>query len=148
MNDQNNKYSAIILDKTLNLLMVQGKKHVARSILIKALNKSYMNLGLDKNTTNVLTQAIFNAAPDLEVKSKKVGTNVYQIPRSITIEKKIKLGIKNVLDAARSRKEYTMIEKLAAELTDAYNHRGLSIKKKEEIHKIAEANKSFAHFNF
>lgn len=148
MNEHNSMHSAIIMDKMLNLLMVQGKKQVARGILTQALNKSYKNLGLDKNTINVLTQAILNAAPDLEVKSKKVGTNIYQIPRSITIEKKLKLGIKNVLDAARSRKEYTMTEKLAAELTDAYNYRGLSIKKKEEIHKIAEANKSFAHFNW
>jgi small subunit ribosomal protein S7 len=148
MNEQNNKYSCFILEKMLNLLMSQGKKQVAQGILTKALENSYRSLKLDKTTTNLLTQVIFNVSPDLEIKSKKVGTNIYQIPRSITMEKKLKLGIKNLLESARSRKEYTMCEKLSAEIIDAYNFKGLSIKRKEEIHKMAEINKSYAHFNW
>lgn len=148
MNEHNINYTSIILHKMLNLLMFEGKKQKAQGILMQALEASKEKLGLDVCVFTILNQAVFNASPDIEVKSKKIGTNIYQIPRSITTEKKLKLGIKNLLDAARLRKDYSMVDKLSIELVEAYNFRGLAVKKKEEMHKIAEANKSFSHFNW
>jgi small subunit ribosomal protein S7 len=147
MENQSNLYSHIVSSKMLNLLMIKGKKNAAKRILNLSLEQSFNTLGADSKSV-ILTKAVFNASPDLEIKTKKIGTTLYHIPRSVTIEKKIKIGIKFILEAARSRKEYTMIDRLAAELTDAYNYRGVAIKKKEEVHKIAESNKSFSHFNW
>ena len=138
------QYNKTVSEKMLNLIMFKGKKSVAQRILKKTLKKGAKNLTIE-NTSLLLSKAVFNASPDLEVKTKKIGTNIYHIPKSITIEKKIKLGIRNILDAAKLRKEYTMVERLSSELVDAYNYKGGAIKKKEETHKLAESNKSFAH---
>ena len=128
-------------------MMVDGKKSVALNILYKSIKQGRKNLKLDKSS-KLLVKAILNASPDLEIKTKKIGTNIYYIPRSITFENKIKYGIKNILQACNARKEHTMIEKLTGELTDAYKLKGLAIKKKDEIHKLAESNKSFSHFSW
>lgn len=143
----NRNYFDIIFSKLLKLVMKSGKK----SIALKIVNKSLLNASLKINSIDkfkLLTTATFNAAPDLEIKSKRVGTGVYQVPRPIDINKKLTLGLKNILEASNSRKEYTMVERLTGELIDAYNNKGLAIKKKDEIHKLAELNKSFAHFNW
>lgn len=99
-------------------------------------------------SNKVLVKAIFNASPDLEIKSKRVGTGVYQVPKPVDINRKLVLGSKNLIEVSKTRKESSMLERLTGELIDAYNNKGLSIKKKEELHKLAEANKSFAHFNW
>ena len=101
-----------------------------------------------KYSNEVLVKAVFNASPDLEIKSKRVGTGVYQVPKPIDINRKLVLGSKNLIEVSKTRKESSMLERLTGELIDAYNNKGLSIKKKEELHKLAEANKSFAHFNW
>ena len=144
---EDNNYFEIIFPKLLNLVMSNGKKNIAYKIV----NKSIVAASKQLNTTNyseVLTKATFNASPDLEIKSKRIGTGVYQVPKAIDMNKKLTLGIKNILAASKSRKEYTMLERLTGELIDSYNNKGLAVKKKEEIHKLAEANKSFAHFNW
>ena len=124
-----------------------GKKNVAYKIVNKSILLASSQLNLS-NSSELLTKATFNASPDLEIKSKRVGTGVYQVPKAIDMNKKLTLGLKNILDACKVRKEYTMLERLSGELVDAYNNKGIAVKKKEEIHKLAEANKSFAHFNW
>lgn len=136
-----------ILSKLLKLLMKNGKKNVAYKIVNSSIKSAAKQLNL-KHSSEVLTKATFNASPDLEIKSKRVGTGVYRVPKPIDLDKKLTLGLKNIIEASKSRKESSMLERLAAELIDAYNNKGLSVKKKEEIHKLAEANKSFAHFNW
>lgn len=133
--------------KLLNFMMSDGKKAVASKILLKSLDIAKLKLDLN-NESEFLIKAVLNASPDIEIKTKKIGTNVYQVPRSISPDKKINLGIKFILQACKSRKEYTMIDKLSAELIDAYNNKGLAVKKKDEVHKLGETNKSFSHFSF
>ena len=143
----NSEYFNIIFSKLLNLIMNGGKKNVAYKIVNKSILLASSQLNLS-NSSELLTKATFNASPDLEIKSKRIGTGVYQVPKAIDINKKLTLGLKNILDACKIRKEYTMLERLSGELVDAYNNKGIAVKKKEEIHKLAEANKSFAHFNW
>jgi|TARA_Y100000739_G_C20235399_1_gene296377 small subunit ribosomal protein S7 len=143
----NSEYFNIIFSKLLNLIMNGGKKNVAYKIVNKSILLASSQLNLS-NSSELLTKATFNASPDLEIKSKRVGTGVYQVPKAIDMNKKLTLGLKNILDACKVRKEYTMLERLSGELVDAYNNKGIAVKKKEEIHKLAEANKSFAHFNW
>jgi small subunit ribosomal protein S7 len=145
MNDKNN--FDFISGKLLNFMMVDGKKSVAEKILNTSLSKANEKLNLQKDSM-VLVKAVLNVSPDIEIKTKKIGTNVYQVPRALTEDKKINLGIKFILQACKARKEYTMVDKLTSELIDAYNNKGLAIKKKDEIHKLAEINKSFSHFSF
>ncbi len=143
----NSEYFNIILSKLLNLIMKDGKKNVAYKIVNKSVLLASSQLNLS-HSSELLTKATFNASPDLEIKSKRIGTGVYQVPKAIDMNKKLTLGLKNILDACKVRKEYTMMERLSGELVDAYNNKGIAVKKKEEIHKLAEANKSFAHFNW
>lgn len=143
----NSEYFNIILSKLLNLIMKDGKKNVAYKIVNKSILLASSQLNLS-HSSELLTKATFNASPDLEIKSKRIGTGVYQVPKAIDMNKKLTLGLKNILDACKVRKEYTMMERLSGELVDAYNNKGIAVKKKEEIHKLAEANKSFAHFNW
>lgn len=140
-------YFEIIFSKLLNLLMIDGKKNIAYKIVSKSIILASKKLNIE-NASEVLIKATFNASPDLEIKSKRVGTGVYQVPKAIDMNKKLTLGLKNILEACRMRKEYTMLDRLSSELVDAYNNKGLAVKKKDEIHKLAEANKSFAHFNW
>ena len=140
-------YYDFIFNKLLNLLMKDGKKRVALKIITKSILKAKKQLNL-KYSNEVLVKAIFNASPDLEIKSKRVGTGVYQVPKPVDINRKLVLGSKNLIEVSKTRKESSMLERLTGELIDAYNNKGLSIKKKEELHKLAEANKSFAHFNW
>ena len=140
-------YYDFIFNKLLNLLMKDGKKRVALKIITKSISKAKKQLNL-KYSNEVLVKAIFNVSPDLEIKSKRVGTGVYQVPKPVDINRKLVLGSKNLIEVSKTRKESSMLERLTGELIDAYNNKGLSIKKKEELHKLAEANKSFAHFNW
>jgi small subunit ribosomal protein S7 len=146
VNPENNKFDQIF-HKAVNFMMLNGKKAVAYKILKRSIIKARENLKL-KGDATLFINAVYNASPDIEIKTKKIGTNLYQIPRPITNSKKINLGIKNILQASDMRKEYTMTERLTGELIEAYNNKGLAVKKKEEIHKLAESNKSFSHFNW
>ena len=133
--------------KLFRFIMVDGKKQTAQNILKKSLLRATNTLS-QQDEKKVLVTAIFNVSPDIEIKSKRIGSTSYQIPRPITLDKKINLGIKLLLQACKSRKEKNIESKLASELVDAYNNKGLAVKKKDEIHKLAESNKSLAHFSW
>lgn len=126
--------------------MRDGKKSLAESILYNA-------LGIIEDKTKgpplkIFEQAVDNSRPLIEVKSRRVGGSTYQVPTEIRPSRRTALGIRWIIDFARKRPEKGMSQKLAAELLDAANKRGASIKKKEDTHKMAEANKAFAHFRW
>ena len=110
---------------------------------IKGLKRIFSIKGLVE-----LVKAILNAAPDIEIKSRRVGSSVYQVPIPLSDSSKIKTGIRILLEAARLRKQSNIILKLSAEIIDAYNNKGVAVKKKEDLHKLSELNKSFSHFNW
>jgi small subunit ribosomal protein S7 len=127
-------------------MMYDGKKMVATRSFYDALNILGDKHG--EGSLNVFKTAVENVKPVLEVKSRRVGGATYQVPVEIRPERRISLAIRWLIQAARSRKEKTIAEKLAAELTDAFKNQGTSIKKKEDTHKMAEANQAFAHYRW
>lgn len=135
-----------LFEKTSNILMKDGNKSVARKILLDSL--ATVETKLEKSKSFIFQRALYNLSPDLKIQKKKIGSTTYQIPVALTQEQKLNKGIKLLVSVAKSRKEYTMKDRLAFEIIDAFNNRGMSIKKKEEIHKLAEANKSYAHFSW
>ena len=128
----------------INKIMREGKKSIAEKIVYGALEIAEKQLG--KPALEVLNTALNNAGPQLELKSRRIGGANYQIPYEVKGERKIALGIRWVIEAAKSRKGKPMKEKLAEEIVNAYNNTGTAIKKKMDTHKMAEANKAFAHF--
>jgi len=145
-NKNNIAESSVIFEKLVQFMVISGGKKKARTILQKSLSKASMSLELSE--TNLLLKAILNVSPDIEVKSKKIGTTSYLVPKPLSQDRKLKLGIKLFLESVKSRKEYGIITCLTNELIDAYNNKGIAVKRKEDIHKQAEANKSFSHFNW
>lgn len=145
-NKNNIAESSVIFEKLVQFMVISGGKKKARRILQKSLLKASMSLELSE--TNLLLKAILNVSPDIEVKSKKIGTTSYLVPKPLSQDRKLKLGIKLFLESVKSRKEYGIITCLTNELIDAYNNKGIAVKRKEDIHKQAEANKSFSHFNW
>jgi small subunit ribosomal protein S7 len=140
------KFHDIMVTKFINALMVCGKKSVAEHIFYGALDV----IG-DRSKQDPLTifkRALDNVKPVLEVKSRRVGGSTYQVPVEVRPERRQALSSRWIIQAARSRSERTMQQRLAAELLDAANNTGLSIKKKEDTHKMAEANKAFAHYRW
>jgi small subunit ribosomal protein S7 len=140
------KYNSKLVSKFIRSIMRDGKKSLAESILYNA-------LGIIENKTKepplkIFEQAVDNSRPLIEVKSRRVGGSTYQVPTEIRPSRRTALGIRWIIDFARKRPEKGMSQKLAAELLDAANKRGASIKKKEDTHKMAEANKAFAHFRW
>lgn len=140
------KYSSKLVSKFVNCMMLEGKKGVAETILYKAMN--IIEQKTQKNPIEVFVQSLENVKPLVEVKSRRVGGATYQVPVEIRPERRQALGIRWIVNYARNRSEKTMYQRLAGELMDAYNNTGASIKKKEDTHKMAEANKAFAHFKF
>jgi small subunit ribosomal protein S7 len=138
--------SSIIFEKLVQFMIISGGKKKARMILQQSLSKASMNL--DQSENNLLLKAIMNVSPDIEVKSKKIRTTNYLVPKPLSQERKLKVGIKLFLESVKSRKEYGITTCLTNELIDAYNNKGTAVKRKEDIHKQAEANKSFSHFNW
>ena len=141
------KYKSKLVAKFINSLMKCGKKSVARGILYDALSILQTKIK-NEDTLKVLTKAIDNIKPVIEVKSRRVGGSNYQVPVEIRGSRREALAIRWAIDYAHSRAGKSMEEKLAAELEDAFNNRGSAIKKKEDTHKMAEANKAFAHFRW
>ncbi len=127
-------------------MMYNGKKMVASRSFYDAMDILGQKHG--EGALNVFKTAIDNVKPVLEVKSRRVGGATYQVPVEIRPERRTSLAIRWILIAARARKEKTIAEKLAAELTDAFKNQGVSIKKKEDTHKMAEANQAFAHYRW
>jgi len=127
-------------------MMKDGKKSVAESIFYKALNIIKEKTG--KNSLEVFEKAVENVKPVLEVKSRRVGGATYQVPIEVRPERRISLAVKWIINSARARGERGMVSKLANELLEAYNNKGGAIKKKEDTHRMAEANRAFAHYRW
>jgi len=140
-------YNSEVVTKFINKVMWDGKKTLAERIVygaIERLNEKEEG----KKGIDIFFQAIENVKPLLEVRSRRVGGATYQVPMEVRPERQQTLSIRWIVDAARNRNERTMIERLANELWDAANERGAAFKKKEDTHRMAEANKAFAHFRW
>jgi small subunit ribosomal protein S7 len=140
------KYNNRLVARFINNLFTRGKKSTAESILYGAFG--IIEKKVKELPVAVFEKAVDNVKPVIEVKSRRVGGSTYQVPTEIVPERRVALGIKWIISHARKRTEKTMKEKLAAELIDAYNNRGASVKKREDVHKMAEANRAFAHYRF
>ncbi len=139
-------YGDALVARMIHGIMTQGKKRVAEQVV-------YGSMDIIKEKTKedpvaVLKKAIENTKPLVEVKSRRVGGATYQVPVEIRPERRLSLAIRWIVGYARERGEKTMTDRLSAELIDAFNNRGLTIKKKEDTHKMAEANKAFAHYRW
>ena len=139
-------YNSKVITNLTNQVMYDGKKGTAQAIVYGAFDiiKEKMNL----EPVDVFNQALENVKPVLEVKARRVGGSTYQVPVEIRPDRRQTLAIRWLVAYARKRSEKTMREKLAGELMDAYNNAGAAIKKKEEMHKMAEANRAFAHYRW
>ena len=140
------KYGSKLISKFVNCMMLEGKKGVSETILYKAMD--IIEKKTQKNPIEVFVQSLENVKPLIEVKSRRVGGATYQVPIEIRPERRQALGIRWIINYSRNRSEKTMFQRLAGELMDAYNNTGASVKKKEDTHKMADANKAFAHFKF
>ena len=139
-------FGSKVITKLTNQVMQDGKKGTAQAIVYDAFDIVKEKLGADP--MDVFKQAMENVMPVLEVKARRVGGSTYQVPIEIRADRRQTLGIRWIVLYARKRSEKTMKEKLAGEIMDAYNNTGASIKKKEEMHRMAEANKAFAHYRW
>jgi len=139
-------YNNKVLTKLINQVMRDGKKGIAQSIVYEALEKAKEKLNAEP--LDIFTQALNNVMPVLEVKARRVGGANYQVPIEVRPNRRQTLGIRWLVDATRKRSERTMSERLAGELVDAYNSTGGAFKKKEDTHRMAEANKAFAHYRW
>lgn len=139
-------YGSKILTKFINQVMLDGKRGTAQEIVYGAFDIISNKMG--KDPMEVFTQALENVKPVLEVKARRVGGSTYQVPMEIRPERRQTLAIRWIVMFARKRGEKMMVERVAAELMDAYNNTGNSIKRKEDMHRMAEANRAFAHFRF
>ena len=142
--DADYKYNSVKIGKFINYIMERGKKTVAAKIVYDAFNKIESEMKTDPKS--VFEQAVRNVSPILEVKGRRIGGANYQVPMEVQEPRKTTLGMKWIITAARAKKGKPMAEKLASELMEAYNKLGAAIKKREDVHKMAEANKAFAHF--
>ena len=140
------KYGSKLATKFINCMMLEGKKGVSETIFYKAMDE--LKGKADKEPMDVFIQALENVKPLAEVKSRRVGGATYQVPIEVRPERRQALCIRWIIGFARNRPEKTMFQRLAGEFLDAYKNTGASIKKKEDTHKMAEANKAFAHFKF
>ena len=139
-------YGSKVVTKLTNQVMQDGKKGIAQKIVYDAFDIIKEKTGSEP--MDVFTKALENVMPQLEVKARRVGGSTYQVPMEIRPERRQTLGIRWLVLFSRKRGEKTMKERLAAELMDAYNSTGASFKRKEEMHRMAEANKAFAHFRW
>ena len=140
------KFGDRVLTKFMNNLMVDGKKSVAERIVYSALDR--VQGKLKREPIEVFHEALDNVKPSVEVRSRRVGGATYQVPVEVRSSRKMALAMRWLIDSARKRGENTMSRKLAAELVDASENRGGAIKKREETHRMAEANKAFAHYRW
>ena len=139
-------YKRTVVTKLINQIMLDGKKGVAQSIVYDALDAAQKKLNVDQMT--IFNQVMENIAPLLETKARRVGGSNYQVPMEVRPARRQTLAIRWLVKYARERSERTMQERLAGELVDAYNQTGAAFKKKEEVHRIAESNKAFAHYKW
>lgn len=140
------RYGSEMLTKFMNLLMVNGKKSVAEKIVYSALDA--INSKGHEEPLDVLSKALENVQPRVEVKSRRVGGATYQVPVEVRPARRTALAMRWLIEAARKRNDRTMAAKLAGELLDAFEGRGAANKKREDVHKMADANKAFSHYRW
>ena len=140
------KFGDLVLSKFMNCLMYDGKKSVAESIVYGALDQVQSKAKADP--LKVFHEAMDNVAPAVEVRSRRVGGATYQVPVEVRPERAQALAIRWLIAAARKRSEHTMAQRLSGELLDAANNRGTAVKKREDTHKMAEANRAFSHYRW
>ncbi|MEE9427157.1 MAG: 30S ribosomal protein S7 [Paracoccaceae bacterium] len=140
------KFGDRILTKFMNNLMIDGKKSIAESIVYNAFDR--VEEKIKRAPVEVFHEAIDNIKPSVEVRSRRVGGATYQIPVEVRPERREALAIRWLIKASRARNEKTMEERLAGELVDAVNGRGTAVKKREDTHKMADANKAFSHYRW
>ena len=139
-------YNSKLVTKLINNIMYDGKKGVAQTIVYDAFKIVEEKVG--QNPLEVFTEALENVMPVLEVKARRVGGSNYQVPMEVRADRRQTLGLRWITAYSRTRGERTMAERLAAEIMDAKNSTGGAFKKKEDVHKMAEANKAFAHYRY
>ena len=143
------KFNDVLVTRFVNNLMVDGKKSIAYTIFYDALDIVGEKMkDADKAPLEIWKQALENITPQVEVKSRRIGGATFQVPTEVRPERKISLSMKNLVLYSRKRAGRSMAEKLSAEIMAAYNQEGAAFKRKEEMHRMAEANKAFAHFRF
>ena len=140
------KYGSRLVAKFVNIMMIRGKKSVAERIMYDALGS--VEERAKQEALKMFKTAIDNVKPAVEVKSRRVGGSTYQVPVEVRPDRRTSLAMRWMIGAARNRPERSMADKLAAELLDAANNRGSAVKKREDTHKMAEANKAFAHYRW
>ena len=139
-------YNSVLVSKLINSIMLDGKKGVAEKVVYDAFSIIEEKTG--KNGLEAFTEAMNNIMPELEVKARRVGGATYQVPIEVRPARRQTLGLRWITAYARKRGEKTMKERLAGEIMDACNNTGASVKKREDMHKMAESNKAFAHFRW
>ena len=139
-------YKSTIIPKLINSIMYDGKRGVAAKIVYDAINK--IKTKSKEEPINIFNEAINNIKPTVEVRSRRVGGATYQVPVEVKLKRAQALAIRWLIDASRKRKDKHMADKIFNEIYDAYEKRGSAVKKKEDVHKMAESNKAFAHFRW
>lgn len=145
--DPDPRYNSVLVSKFINGLMQKGKKSIARSIFYDAMDLLESRISEDTPVA-VFEKAMEKVRPRVEVKSRRVGGATYQVPIEVRPERRNALAIRWLVGLSQKRSGKTMAEKLAGELADAYNNRGAAVKKREDTHRMAEANKAFAHYRW
>jgi small subunit ribosomal protein S7 len=140
------KFGDLVITKFMNAVMYDGKKSIAETIVYGALDQ--VEAKTKQEPVAVFHQALDNVKPAIEVKSRRVGGATYQVPIDVRPERRQALAIRWLIAAARKRNETTMVDRLSGELMDAANNRGTAVKKREDTHKMAEANRAFAHYRW
>ena len=140
------KYGDVVLTKFMNSLMLHGKKSIAEKILYAALDQ--VESKISRNPVEVFHEALENVMPAVEVRSRRVGGATYQVPVEVRADRKAALAIRWLIAAVRARGENTMVDRLAGEFLDAVNNRGNAVKKREDTHRMAEANRAFSHYRW
>ena len=140
------KYGDRVLTKFMNNLMVDGKKSVAERIVYSALERAQSKL--KREPVEIFHEALENVKPSVEVRSRRVGGATYQVPVEVRPTRREALAIRWLITAARKRNETTMVDRLSGELMDAANNRGSAVKKREDTHKMADANRAFSHYRW
>ncbi len=140
------KYGNVVVAKFMNSLMYDGKKSIAEAVVYGAFDE--LESKIKKPALEIFTEALNNVKPLVEVRSRRVGGATYQVPTDVRPDRQQALAIRWIISAARGRSEKTMEQRLFGELQDAYNNRGNAVRKREDTHRMADANKAFAHFKW
>jgi small subunit ribosomal protein S7 len=138
------RYNSLLVQQFINKVMLRGKKSIAERIVYEAMDIAAQRL--KKEPLEVFEQALRNASPSIEVKPRRVGGATYQVPVEVKSDRRISLAIRWILMSARNRSGKPMRDRLAGELMDAYNNTGTTIKRREDVHRMAESNRAFAHY--